>query len=87
MATLKKQRQKLAIKFRKALGIDFTLAMKLAKCNIDSKYGWGMLEEQLTEVLGKPNFYKGCECCGNSRHVWNGKKGSLVGEFGHFRLV
>jgi len=75
------------IKFRKALGIDYALAMKLAKCNIDSKYGWGMLEEQLTEVLGKPNFYKGCECCGNSRHVWNGKKGSLVGEFGHFRLV
>lgn len=74
--TLKKQRQKQAIRFRKALGIDFALAKKMARYNIDYKGVRADIEHALTTVLGVPNFYKGCECCGDSRYVWKSKKGS-----------
>lgn len=85
--TLKKQRQRMACKFKKALKIDFSLAKKLARFNIDSKDTFDNIKDLLRPVLGEPTFFKGCECCGDSRYVWHCQKDSLIFEFGSFRLV
>lgn len=85
--TLKKQRQRMACKFKKALGIDFSLAKKLARFNMDRKDTFDNIKDLLRPILGEPTFFKGCDCCGDSRFIWTSKKKTLVFEFISFRLV
>jgi len=86
--TWKKERQKLACKFKKALGLkDFKLAMKIAKFQLDYNGQAPEISKLLDLEFGEPKYYEGCDCCGDYSYSWKGHKDFyIVLQYGRFKI-